>query len=328
MLSRLVGSFAISLALPLAALAQAPAPAPAKPDSPEVQALVEKTKKAGGTQFAQAAHFWCEAPRANAATDPAIPPTKIFDNVYAIGNEGTVVYVVQTSAGLLMFDSLGTAFLNNQLLPGFQALGLNPADVKMILLGHGHADHFGNSPYFQEHYGTKVYLSSVDWDFMEHPPAGRNGQPPAPPQGLPKHDQIVTEGQPIVLGDFKVMPVSIPGHTPGALGYIFPVKDNGKTRMAALYGGTILTPGPISDEGLATYLKSVEHFRAETKKAGVEVALQNHPLMLPLRANIEKLQARKKGDPNPFVVGKANYQKFMDVLYGCSEVNIARRKST
>ena len=86
MLSRLVGSFAISLALPLAALAQAPPAAPAKPDSPEVQALVEKTKKAGGTQFAQAAHFWCEAPRANAATDPAIPPTKIFDNVYAIGS--------------------------------------------------------------------------------------------------------------------------------------------------------------------------------------------------------------------------------------------------
>src|SRR5437868_1771973 len=86
--------------------------------------------------------------------------------------------------------------------PEVQALGLNPADVKMILMGHGHADHFGGSPYFQEHFGSKVYISAVDWDFMEHPPAGRNGQPPAPPQGLPKHDQVVVEGQPIVLGDF------------------------------------------------------------------------------------------------------------------------------
>ena len=321
----IVGLF---VALPFVSSAQAPAAAPPKPDSPAVQAMVEKAKKAGGPTFADEAHFFCEAPRANAATDPPIPPTKIFDNVYAIGNAGTVVYVVQTSAGLLMFDSLGTAFLNNQLLPGFQALGLNPADVKIILLGHGHADHFGNSPYFQEKFGTKVYLSAIDWDFMEHPPAGRNGQPPAPPQGLPKHDQIVAEGQPVVLGDFKVTPVAIPGHTPGAMGYIFPVKDNGKTRMAALYGGTVLTPGPISDEGLATYLKSVDHFRNETKKAGVEVALQNHPLMLPLQANIDKLQSRKKGDPNPFVVGKANYQKFVDVMYQCSEVNIARRRSS
>ena len=320
--------FVLSLALPVVARAQAPAAAPLKPDSPAVAAMVEKAKKTGGPMFADEAHFFCEAPRANAATDPPITPTKIFDNVYAIGNQGTVVYVVQTSAGLLMFDSLGTAFLNNQLLPGFMALGLNPADVKVILLGHGHADHFGNTPYFQDKFGTKVYLSSVDWDFMEHPPAGRNGQPPAAPQGLPKHDQIVTEGTPIVLGDFKVTPVSIPGHTPGAMGYIFPVKDNGRTRMAALYGGTVLTPGPISDENLAIYLKSVDHFRNETKKAGVEVALQNHPLMLPLQSNIEKLQARKKGDANPFVIGKANYQKFVDVMYQCSDVNVARRKSS
>jgi len=38
------------------------------------------------------------------------------------------------------------------------------------------------------------------------------------------------------------------------------------------------------------------------------------------------LQARKKGDLNPFVVGQANYQKFLDVMAACTEVNIARRK--
>ena len=50
--------------------------------------------------------------------------------------------------------------------------------------------------------------------------------------------------------------------------------------------------------------------RSSAKKAGVEIALQNHPLMLPLQSNLEKLQSRKKGDPNPFVVGKANCDEF------------------
>jgi hypothetical protein len=42
--------------------------------------------------------------------------------------------------------------------------------------------------------------------------------------------------------------------------------------------------------------------------------------MLPLQAWLDRFETRKKGDPNPFVVGKAGYQKFVDVLYACSEI--------
>ena len=313
----------LALAIPCLVHAQAPE---AKPDSAEVKALVERAKKTAGTVWADEAHFFCEAPRANSPNDPPIAPTKIFDNVYVIGNAGTVVYVVQTSAGLLMIDALGANQVDTQLLPGFQKLGLDPAQVKTIIVGHGHADHFGGSPYMQDHYGSKVYISAADWSLMENPPAGRGGGRGGPPVVLPKHDQVVSEGQPIVLGDLKVTPVSIPGHTPGAMGYVLPVKDNGKTHIAAIYGGTVLTPGIISDEGLQTYLKSVAHFKAETKKAKVDVEIQNHPLMDPIQAKLDRLQARKKGDPNPFVVGQTNYQKFLDVMSLCTEVNLARRK--
>ena len=323
-LQRLAQTFVLSLAIPALVHAQAPAAAPAKPDSPQVQALVEKAKKTAGTQWAEEAHFFCEAPRGNSANDPEIAPTKIFDNVYVIGNAGTIVYVVQTSNGLVMLDSLGTAQLETQLLPGFKKLGLDPANVRAVIMGHGHADHFGGSPYFQDKFGARIYISEADWNLMDNPPPGRGGQPPAP-QVRPKRDQVVTDGQAIVIGDFRVMPVAIPGHTPGSMGYIFPVKDNGRTRMAAMYGGTILTPGPISDEGLATYLKSVARFKDATSKAKVEIVMQNHPLMDPVQPKLEKMQSRKSGDPNPWVVGESNYQKFLDVMYQCTEVNIARR---
>src|SRR5438477_7371067 len=86
--------------------AQGPPAAPAKPDSEAIKALIEKTKKAGGPMWAEEAHFFCEAPRANSPNDPPIEPTKIFDNVYVIGNQGTAAYVISTSDGLLMIDSL------------------------------------------------------------------------------------------------------------------------------------------------------------------------------------------------------------------------------
>src|SRR5579863_9483460 len=271
----------IAIALPAIALsglllAQAPETAPPKPDSPEVKALIEKAKKAGGTMWAGEEHFFCEAPLPNRPDDPVIPPTKIFDNAWVIGNSGTAVYVIQTSAGLLMIDALSADQVETQLLPGFQKLGLDPAKVKIILIGHGHADHFGGSSYMQDHYGSKVYISAADWNLMENPPPGRGGDKKGSPPVLPKHDQVVTEGQPVILGGLKVMPVAIPGHTPGSMVYIFPVKDNGKTHIAAIYAGTILTPGIISDEGLQTYAKSVAHFKEETKKAKVDVELQNH----------------------------------------------------
>ena len=307
-----------------AALAQAPE---SKPDSPAVQAIVARAKSTAGTMWAEEAHFFCEAPRANSPNDPPIAPTKIFDDVYVIGNSGTVAYVFATSAGLVMIDALGANQVESVLLPGFKALGLDPAQVKAIVVGHGHADHFGGSAYMQEHFGSKVYISAADWTLMENPPAARGGRQGGPAAPLPKHDQVIADGQPLAFGDLTLQPVAIPGHTPGSMGFIFPVKDNGKKRMAALYGGTVLTPGIISDEGLQTYLQSIGRFKEATRKAKVEVEIQNHPLMDPIQAKLDRLRTRTKGQPNPFVVGTKGYQTFLDVMSLCTEANIARRKA-
>ena len=308
------------------AAAQQPPAAPAKPDTPEITAMIETARKAAAPQFADAVHFWCEAPRANRPDDPPIAPTKIFDNVYAIGNSGTTVYVVRTSAGLLMIDALGANQVDSQLLPGFQTLGLDPAQVKIVLVTHGHGDHFGGSPYFQEHFGSKVYVSAADWMVMENPPARGGRGPAGPPVGIPKHDAEIVDGQRITLGDFSVTPVAVPGHTPGSIAFIFPVKDNGVAHTAALFGGAWLTPNILSDAALETFFSSVARYRAATAAAKVDVLLQNHMLMVPIQEKLDLLAKRQKGDPNPFVVGAAVYQKFVDVMSACTNVNLARRK--
>src|ERR1700722_16731417 len=110
----------LALTLPSLGSAQAPGTAPAKPDSPEVKALIEKAKKAGGPMWAQEEHFFCEAPRPNRPDHPGIPGSKIFDNGFIIGNSGTAFYVIQTSAGLVMIDALAADQVETQLLPGFQ----------------------------------------------------------------------------------------------------------------------------------------------------------------------------------------------------------------
>jgi hypothetical protein len=48
--------------------------------------------------------------------------------------------------------------------------------------------------------------------------------------------------------------------------------------------------------------------------------------MDPIQPKLDMLKTRKPGEPNPFVVGSGEYQKFLEVMEACTEVNIARRK--
>jgi metallo-beta-lactamase class B len=110
------------------------------------------------------------------------------------------------------------------------------------------------------------------------------------------------------------------------MGFIFPVRDRGERHVAALFGGSWLTPGLLNDEAMHTYIASVAHFRDATTKAGVDAWLQNHPLMVPYQDWLTRLTSRGRTDPNPFVVGKGDYQQFLTVMDGCSQVALARRK--
>ena len=155
--------FALTLGLAGSTLrAQAP-PAPAappKPDTPAVTQHVNLARKAAGTEWTQAVEFICKVnpDRANRADDPLIAPTKIFDNVYAIGRTGTVVYAITTSAGIVLIDAGYADQLDTVLLPGLKAVGLDPNNVRYILLGHGHGNHFGGAAYFQDK-GARVALA-------------------------------------------------------------------------------------------------------------------------------------------------------------------------
>jgi metallo-beta-lactamase class B len=306
----------------------APGQAPAKPDSAAVKADIAKAEKAAGTMWAAEERFFCGRPMGNRPDDPVLEPTKLFDNVYAIGRTGTAVYAITTSAGILLIDSGYERDVQSILLGGMKKLGLDPARIKTIIITHGHVDHFAGAPHLQEHYGARVYVSQPDWDLMEHPPSGEGKKAPkGPAPDIPNHDMVLTEGTPITLGDVTVTPIFIPGHTPGSMGLIFPVKDNGKPHTAAIFGGTMM--GSVlngSMDELAQYKTSIAHFKAETQKAKVDVELQNHPLYDNFQDKEAKLKERKNGEPNPFVVGAANYQKFVDVMASCLDAQIDRRK--
>ena len=304
--------------------ARGAAPAP-RPDNPQSLAHIDAAKKIAGSNPAlmNPYNFFCVPAntRANNANAPELEPVKLFDNLYAVGNSETIVYAITTNQGIIMIDSGYTDRVETVVVPGLKKLGLDPANVKYILLGHGHADHFGGAEYFQEHYKTRVGTTAADWDLMypANPPANQANQI------KPKKDLVLAEGQPFKLGDVTVTPVSIPGHTPGALAYIFPVKDGGKTHIAGLFGGTILGVNLITTDGLKQYIGSIRHYTEIAKKMKVDVEVQNHAIFDGTPDRLAKLKAHKSGEPHPFMMSTDNYVKFWNVVSECIQAEIARR---
>jgi metallo-beta-lactamase class B len=315
-------AFAAVSTLAFAATVQAaPAPAPASsgpPDWSAFKAHVDKAKAAAGIHWAAEETYFCNpGQQPNLQTDPTIEPQKLFDNVSVIGDAGTVVYVVTTPEGVVLIDSSYPTKLDSVVLPGLTKLGIDPASVKYVLITHGHADHYGGSKWFQDH-GARVAISAKDWDVIA---SGRPEQVAA----APRRDIVAEDSKPIVVGGVAFTPVETPGHTPGSMGYIFPVQDGGRMRMAAIFGSSILRGDRLSAETVRAHADGLRRFGALAAKAKVEVELQNHPLYDNMWEKAAALKTRRPGDPNPFVVGAAGYRTFVTVMDECLRATIARK---
>ena len=293
-----------------------------RPDNPQSLAHIEKAKKLAGSDNLAPFNFYCVPGVARGQNDqaPDLEPVKLFDNLYAIGSSESPVHVITTSGGIILIDSGFAEKTESVIIPSLKKLGLDPANVKYILLAHAHADHFGGSKYFQDHYGTKVALSAPDWDFIEKQSANANAPKP------PKRDLVLIEGQPVKLGDQPLMPVLIPGHTPGSMAFIFPVKDNGTPHIAGLFGGTMLSSFlRAKTSEIQEYLDSIDHYLEFAKKMNVDVEIQNHPLFDDTPARLAKLKTRKAGERHPFFMSNEQYLRFWNVIAECMEAEIARR---
>jgi metallo-beta-lactamase class B len=111
------------------------------------------------------------------------------------------------------------------------------------------------------------------------------------------------------------------------MGFIFAVKDGGRTHMAALFGGSILNPQRRFPASLfEEYLQSIQHFAEATTRQRVDVELLNHPIMDGLFDRLARLTARKPGEPHPLVVGEESYQRFLGVMAACTQAQLARKQ--
>ena len=262
------------------------------------------------------------APRPAGAAPPAAPPdpprdswhadpAKVFDNFYFVGMTDYTAWAIPTSAGIIVIDPLFDYSVEDEVVQGLTKRGLKPADIKYVLISHGHLDHAGGAKFLQEKYGARLIMSAADYDLLEQ----QN------PTWKPKRDMVATDGMKLTLGDFAMTLYLTPGHTDGTISTIFQVRDGSTKHTVATWGGTLFNFG-ANRPRLVSYAQQAERFREIATKAGADVMLSNHTIYDGSKVKLPAVRARKPGEANPYVIGSDGVRRYLTVVGECAKAAV------
>jgi len=251
------------------------------------------------------------------------PPAKIGDNLYFLGtrNHNTFALVTKQGREIILIDGNFEYATEAEIHDGLRFLGLNPKNVKYSIYAHAHADHDGGAHLTEAAIpGVIIVYGEGDWPSV----VARTG-PHATRHGVANDG---TDGQVITLGDVSLQIITMPGHTPGTISFLFSFTDDGKVIKVAYPGGTAISftnPDPAYyDE----YIASARKFAQAAASYGATALMSNHTefdnaYFKAFTAQSLITDGRTRhlaGDdvPNPFDVGQRRVLNYMAVVELCA----------
>jgi metallo-beta-lactamase class B len=299
----------------------------------EMHAKIQDAKEQAGAMHAALLVALCvESPRnslntrdtpARYVTDPtAAPPreswygdsAKVFDNLYFVGGSQHNSWALTTSEGIILIDTIYPYNSEELIEGGLRKVGLDPKDIKYIVISHAHGDHIGGAEMLQTKYKAQVVMGGPDWDTVQSYPNRFKSM-------APKKNITATDGMKLTLGDTTLNIWLTPGHTPGTLSYTFTAFDHGRPVQVAYSGGTSFNfatvPAELGVTGLDVYLASQKHMAAEAAAANATVLLSNHSAYDHAVDRNRMLAGRGDG-PHPYEIGADWVQRYFQTMQSCA----------
>ena len=244
-------------------------------------------------------------------TDPLvqkIPPYKVFDNVWYVGLRWVAAYLIKTSDGYILIDTLHDPFVDH-LIDNLKTLNVRPEEIKYVIMTHGHFDHVGGA------YALKPLLKNAQFAMgkIGWEEAIRTPNNPTAPAKMISVDRVLQDQEKIVLGDTTVVALSTPGHTMGTFSYLYPVYFDGQRHTAVTIGGLGLNAIKNKDQ-IKAYIQSMK--RLSDPKLAIGVDLTAHPFSTGQTELIERIEQRKSGQPHPLVSRKAFVSHLQELSSG------------
>lgn len=237
-------------------------------------------------------------------------PVKVFDNMYVFPTNDVNAWAIQTSDGIIMIDATYDYSVKDLIVDAMPKVGLDPQQIKYVVVTHGHGDHVAGAKYLQDTFGARILMSETDWAQVLKPANG--GTAP-----IPKKDMVVADGQTLTLGDTTITMYLTPGHTLGTISLVIPAKEKGVTHMAAFWGGTTVTTTSPHDN-LVAYSSSARRMQGVAAKAGADVLLSNHGRVIDIDKRLGANRANPAG-PNAFLLTPVKVKNYLEVADHCAQ---------
>jgi len=152
---------------------------------------------------------------------------EITDEVYQVGGGGltaaqdAAIYLVSLPADAALIDC-GCGAATDRLLANIEAAGVQPANIRTLLLTHCHFDHTGGAADLRRRLGCSTVAHALDAPFIE---AGDDEVSAASWYGshlspCPIDRKLAGRRERIVLGGRSIEAIHIPGHSPGSVAYL------------------------------------------------------------------------------------------------------------
>jgi metallo-beta-lactamase class B len=248
-------------------------------------------------------------------TAKMVKPFKLFDNLYYVGIDQVSAYLLVTDKGLILIDALYGKYADH-IPEACRELGFDPKQIKYILCTHGHFDHCEGAERIKQLTHARIGMTAPDWDEAEW----KTKAPYTSVTTKMTRDWVIKDGDVLTLGRTTLHFYQTPGHTPGVLSIAFPVRDQGKTYNAFMFGGVGLNFDGV--ERTEMYLHSVDRIMA---MKGIQVNITNHPGPGTIFEKAKLLVARKTGEPNPYVAPE-EFQAWLVELKKAAEDKLLEEK--
>lgn len=296
----------------------------AQTSAPTINGYLSSAKTAAGTDWAGTFVRMCIPPPPGTGGPPLtgvprnIParetwyaePAKVADNFYFLGTKIHSAWALVGSQGIILIEALFDYAAPDEILGGLQKLGLDSKKVKYVILSHAHGDHDGGAKLLQDSIpGVRVIYGAEDWDAIDRSATHMGGKP--------KHDVTGDDGMVVSVGDASLRIVTMPGHTPGTLSYLFEIRDHGKPLRVAYVGGTAI---PFNADGkyYDRYMASSQKMAKAAADYGATALITNHTEFDNAYYKAHTAAGRKDDEPNPFDVGARAVARYFDVVQDCT----------